>query len=151
MYTAIDPDSMPSTGIRPSEDMHQLAVDCLNYANGYFRTFRRSLSSYKRRFDNDLLYNMLIISLEKYFVALLARYDWPASHHMPVALFREAQDFEPGLTEEMKQTVQFIGKFESICSLDGFGYQTPTTDELRRMEAGMLPLKQLIEDRIGEL
>lgn len=109
------------------------------------------MNSEKSRFDQDLLFNFAVMSLEKYFVALLARYDWNATHHMPVALFRESKPFETELTDTMKQTVILVGKFEAICSLDGFGYHTPTMEELQQMVTGISEIKTLVEKRVAEL
>jgi hypothetical protein len=142
---------METEKIFPEAEMRTQALTCFQYANSFFATFQKSLLNKKSRFDNDLLYNFAVMSMEKYFVALLARYDWNANHHMPIALYREAKDFEPELTESMKQTAILIGKFEAICSLDGFGYRTPNTDELREMADGLLEIKNLVEKRIGEI
>jgi len=135
----------------PDKEMRVQAFSCLSYANGFYSTFQKSMSQEKSRFDNDLLYNFAVMSLEKYFVALLARYDWNASHHMPIALFKEALSFDSELTNEMKQTAILVGKFEAICSLDGFGYRTPATEELQAMLSGIKDIKELVEKRLGEI
>lgn len=137
--------------IMPDEEMRALAVSSLQYANGYFNTFQKSLSSEQSRFDNDLLYQMAILSLEKYFIALLARYDWNATHHMPIAMYKEALTFEPELTEEMKQTAILVGKFEAICSIEGFGYRIPSKDDLLTMNKGIYEIKVLVEKRLSEI
>jgi hypothetical protein len=137
--------------IIPDKEMVELAKSSLKYANGYFSIFSKSLENEKSRFNNDLLYQMAIMSVEKYFVALLARYDWSATHHMPVAMYKEALDFEPELTPEMKQTVILVGKFEGICSVDGFGYRTPSKEDLYMMKCGIEEIKNLVEKRINEI
>ena len=131
--------------------MHQLAVSSLDYANGYYKALKNSIDSEKARFNNELLYQMVVMCYEKYLVSLLARYEWAATHHMPMALFREAKQFEPMLTDEMKKTAILIGKFESICSLDGFGYGTPTKEELKQMINGIGEVKTIAETRIQEI
>jgi hypothetical protein len=136
---------------QPEPEMKAQAFSCLNYANGFYRTFTGSLNKPDSRFDNDLLYNFAVMSVEKYFVALLARYDWNGMHHMPLGLFKEAEDFEPELTENMKKTAILVGKFEAICSLDGFGYRTPSTEELIQMETGIQEIKVLVEKRLSEI
>lgn len=135
----------------PVEEMKVQATSSLEYANGYFRTFQHCLVNKNRRFDNDLLYDFAVLSLEKYFVALLARYDWNATHHMPLSLYKEAEMLEPELTASMKKTTILVGKFESICSLEGFGYHTPTSEELQAMEPGILEIKELVEKRLAEI
>lgn len=144
-------DAMKYRDLVPDEDMKKLAVESLGYANSYYRTFHNSLASSESKFDNELLYQMAIMCVEKYFVGLLARYDWAATHHMPVAMYKEALTFEPELTPEMKQTCIMVGKFEGICSVDGFGYRIPSRDELLTMDAGIADIKALVEKRIAEV
>ena len=135
----------------PDIEMLELAKSSLKYANGYFSTFSNSLKTEKSRFDNDLLYQLAVMSIEKYFVALMARYDWSATHHMPVAMYKEALQFEPGLTDTMKQTAILVGKFEAICSIEDFGYRKPTQEDLIAMNNGISEIKILVEKRINEI
>ena len=137
--------------IIPDKEMFELAKSSLQYANGYFSTFSKSVGSENSRFDNDLLYQLAVMSVEKYFIALLARYDWNATHHMPIAMYKEALQFEPELTDEMKQTAILVGKFEAICSIDGFGYRIPSKDDLQSMKNGILDIKLLVEKRLSEI
>jgi hypothetical protein len=137
--------------IIPDPEMRTLALSSLKYANGYFNTFQKSLANENSRFDKDLLYQMAVMSLEKYYIALLARYDWNATHHMPIAMYKEALTFEPELTEAMKHTSILVGKFEAICSLDDFGYRQPTKEDLLAMKEGIQDIKQLVEKRLAEI
>lgn len=137
--------------LQPDDDMRALALSSLEYANGYYRTFSNSLNSKHSKFDNELLYQMAILSVEKYFVALLARYDWNATHHMPVAMYKEALQFESELTDEMKQTAILVGKFEGICSVEGFGYRIPSKNDLANMCKGIQDIKGLVEKRLSEI
>ena len=142
---------MATSSIIPDAEMRTHSLSCLQYANGFFSAFQKSLNNKNSRFNNDLLYDMAVLSHEKYFVALMARYDWHASHHMPIALYKEALEFDPELTESMKQTSILVGKFEAICSLDGFGYRTPSTEDLHAMAAGIQEIKELVEKRAQEI
>ncbi len=137
--------------IIPDAEMRTLAVSSLAYANGYFTTFQKSLSNEQSRFDNDLLYQLAVMSVEKYFIALLARYDWNATHHMPIAMYKEALTFEPELSEAMKQTSILVGKFEAICSIEGFGYRIPSKEDLIAMNKGIQDIKVLVEKRLAEI
>jgi len=140
----------PST-IIPDPEMRNHSLSCLEYANGFYSAFQKSLNNKNSRFNNDLLYDMAVLSHEKYFVALMARYDWHASHHMPIALFKEALEFDTELTDSMKKTSILVGKFEAICSLEGFGYRTPSTEELHAMAKGIQEIKELVEKRAEEI
>nr|WP_320037073.1 hypothetical protein [uncultured Bacteroides sp.] len=136
--------------IVPDNDMLLLANSSLEYANSYLKTLENSLNK-KTHFTNDLLYNIAVMAFEKYFVSLLARYNWSATHHMPVALYKEAEEFENELTDSMKATSILVGKFEGICSLEGFGYRTPEAEELTEMVKGMREIKALVEKRLSEV
>jgi len=149
---------MSSEKIMPDTEMFELAKSSLQYANGYFSTFSKSVGNENSRFDNDLLYQLAVMSVEKYFIALLARYDWNATHHMwnathhmPIAMYKEALQFEPELTDKMKQTAILVGKFEAICSIEGFGYRIPSKDDLQSMKNGILDIKLLVEKRLSEI
>lgn len=131
--------------------MKTQAVDSLKYANSYFSTVSHELESSSRRFDNDLLYNMICMSFEKFFVSLLARYDWNSESHLPLRMYKEAQPFESELTENMKKTAILIGSFEAICSIDGFGYKSPSNDDLATMVSGLNEIRELVEKRISEI
>ncbi len=142
---------MITSTITPDSEMFEIAKSSLNYANGYYTAFSRSVNNEKSRFDTDLLYQMAILSAEKYFVALLARYDWNATHHMPIAMYKEAMQFEPELTDSMKQTCILVGKFEAICDIEGFGYRQPSTEDLKAMDKGINEIRALVEKRIEEV
>jgi hypothetical protein len=113
----------------------------------YLVTLSKTLER-KSRFNNDLLYSITVMCCEKLFVALLSHYDEMADHHMPVALYKQAHEVEPELTSAMQETCRLINRFESICSLDGFGYKTPTDDELKRMILGLQKICDLVQKRI---
>ena len=137
--------------IMPDAEMRDLAFSSLKYANGYFNTFQKCLANENSRFDNDLLYQMAVMSLEKYYIALLARYDWSTTHHMPIAMYKEALTYEPELTEAMKHTSILVGKFEAICSIDDFDYRKPTKEDLFAMQKGIEEIKELVEKRLQEI
>lgn len=116
-------------------------------ATGFMKPLERHLTI-TSRFDNNLLFNLSVLSFEKMFVALLAYYEIEALNHTPLALFKEAHDIDQGLTEGMKQTTRLIAAHESICSLDDKGYTTPTDEELRQIITGLLAIHSFIAERI---
>ena len=142
---------MYSSTYVPDPEMRLHSLSTLQYANGFFSAFQKSLNNKNSRFDNDLLYDFAVLSHEKYFVALMARYDWNATHHMPLALYKEALTFVPEMPDSMKQTAILVGKFEAICSLEGFGYRTPNNDDLVAMTNGIKEIKELVEEKIAEI
>ncbi len=134
--------------IKKSEMAMELeAQQSLDYGRSYLRSARSAIASAPRRFDNDLIYNIISISFEQFMVGLLALNEWIASSHLPLMLYREALEFEPNMGEDIKQTAILIGSFEGICSIDDFGYRTPTDEQLERMIVGLEGLQQFIATR----
>jgi hypothetical protein len=126
--------------MRPLEDQ---AISAFSEALKYISTLEKSLER-KSRFSNDLLYNMVTMSFEKLFVSHLAYQGINATHHTPLALYKEANKLTP-LPAFMEDTAKLIGKFESICSFDGFGYKTPTSEELEKMILGLISMREYIK------
>jgi hypothetical protein len=124
------------------------AKENLDFANSYYATLAKGITS-PSKFNNDLKYNMALMCTEKYFIALMATYDESPAMHTPLGLYREASMVEPELTPTIKQTCILIGKFEGICSLEDFGYRTPTDNDLKQMVEGMKEIKELTEKRVN--
>ncbi len=121
----------------------------LAYGKNYLKSAKATFYSPTRRFDNDLLYNIISISFEQFMVGLLAHHDWIASSHLPMMLYREALDYEPEMGDSIKQTAILIGSFEGICSIDDFGYKTPTDEQIEKMILGLEELENYITLRVG--
>ncbi len=129
--------------------MEQDAKESLKYGANYLKSAKAALTAAPRRFDNNLIYNIISISFEQLMVGLLAYHDWIASSHLPLMLYREAQPFEPEMGDSIKQTAILIGSFEGICSIDDFGYKTPTDDQLAKMIEGLEELDGFIAKRVS--
>ncbi len=129
--------------------MEQDAKDALEYGVNYLKSAKSALTAIPRRFDNDLIYNIISISFEQFMVGLLAHHEWIASSHLPLMLYREAQPFEPEMGDSIKQTAILIGSFEGICSIDDFGYKTPTDKQLVKMVDGLNELEAFIAARVS--
>jgi len=123
--------------------LKQQADSTFSEAEKYISTLEKSLGK-KSKFNDDLLYNMVAMSFEKLLVSYLARYDINATHHTPLALFQEANK-TAALPTQAKETAKLIGKFESICSFDGFGYKTPTPEELSQMISGLVGIRDFMK------
>jgi hypothetical protein len=113
----------------------------------YLATLKRSLDR-TSRFTPALRYNICVLCFEKLFVAYIAHLGEMAEHHVPLALFSEAARLDPGLPATFKDIARAVGRFESICSLDGFGYQTPTDEDIRNMTCGLIEINSYIEQKL---
>ncbi|MFI3320664.1 MAG: hypothetical protein SNH01_07785 [Rikenellaceae bacterium] len=129
--------------------LEQDVQQSLAYGVSYLGSAKSMYYSANRRFDNDLIYNIISISFEQFMVGLLAYHDWIASSHLPLMLYREALDFEPELGDGIKKTAVLIGSFEGICSIEDFGYKTPTDEQLERMIEGLDEVEAFIVKRVS--
>ncbi|MFI3302352.1 MAG: hypothetical protein SNH35_04620 [Rikenellaceae bacterium] len=129
--------------------MEQDAKESLEYGVNYLKSAKSAFNAPLRRFNNDLIYNIISISFEQFMVGLLAHHDWIASSHLPLMLYREALPFEPEMGEEIKQTAILIGSFEGICSIEDFGYRTPSDDKIEDMITGLEYLQAFILARVS--
>ncbi len=129
--------------------LEQDVKSSIEYGVNYLKSVKSTFSNAERRFDNDLLYNIISMSFEQFMVGLLAHHDWIASSHLPLMLYREALDFEPELGDEIKQTAILIGSFEGICSIDDFGYKTPTDQQIDSMIEGLEEVQAFILERVS--
>lgn len=129
--------------------MQELAVESFEYADSYLKTIIKTFDNPNRRFDNDLLYNMITISFEKFMIGWLACYDQIATSHLPLMLYRELKMYEPDLGDDIKKIAILIGSFEGICSIDDFGYRTPDNIQTEKMIEGLNEVRALVEAKIA--
>lgn len=130
------------------EEEKAIALNVYSEAEKYLNTLKKSLER-KSRFNNDLRYGICVMCFEKLFVAYTAYLGFMAEHHMPLALYNEAASLDKEFPIQFKPTAQLVSKFESICSLDGFGYKTPTDDELKEMILGIIEIDKYIGPKIN--
>ncbi|MFI3292321.1 MAG: hypothetical protein SNG27_01895 [Rikenellaceae bacterium] len=128
--------------------MKELAKENYEFADSYLKTISTAFTKESRKFDNDLLYNMIAICFEKYMIAWLAHYDSIATSHLPLMLYRELNAFEAELSPTLRKTAILVGSFEGICSIEDFGYKTPDDLQMAKMIEGLNELKSLVEARL---
>ncbi|NJO68797.1 MAG: hypothetical protein HC830_05515 [Bacteroidetes bacterium] len=126
--------------------LEQQAQSTFEEATGYMNTLERSLIR-RSKFNNDLLYGIVAMTFEKLLVSLLANNNISALHHTPMALYKEANEVK-AMPVHFKDTARLLMEFESICSFDGFGYKSPTDEQLKQLITGLLQVRDFVyEDR----
>lgn len=125
------------------QELEKQALSTFVEAAGFMKTLERFLAQ-KSKFNNDLLYGMAAMTFEKLLVSLLANNKIHALHHTPMALFKEASNVKT-MPETFKSTARLLMQFESICSFDGFGYKTPTNEQLKELIMGLMLIRDFVE------
>lgn len=128
--------------------MKDLAKESFDYGSSYLKSIETIYRDQDRRFNNDLLYNMIAISYEKFMIGLLATYDMIANSHLPLMMFREVRMVDPDFNEDFKRLAILIGSFEGICSIDDFGYRTPTDSQVETMTEGLKVLQSHVAPKV---
>ncbi len=129
--------------------MKELAKENFEFADSYLTTITSAFAKKERKFDNDLLYNMVAICFEKFMISWLAHYDSIATSHLPLMLYRELNAFEAELSPSLRKTAILVGSFEGICSIEDFGYRTPDNLQMEKMIEGLNELKSLVSSRLN--
>lgn len=135
--------------IKLIDEMRLNAISMFKFSEGYYNFLVNSLLQ-NSKFGNDVLYGVISICFERLMVSLMSSYNELPISHTPVMLFKYARNIESRLSDEMFNTTKLISSFESICSLDGFGYRTPSNKEIRKMIIGLKPLYKLVSNRINQ-
>lgn len=115
-------------------------------ALGYLKTLKNKLDQ-KSKFNNELLYHIVTLCTEKLFMTILMQHNVNATHHTPLFLFREADKIQK-LPSSFKDIITLIGKYESICLIDAFGYKIPTEDELLKMIRGLVKISMYVDEKV---
>jgi len=128
--------------------LQKQATEMYAEAKGFLKSVA-SVKEGKSKFNADLLYNISVMCHEKLFMTYLSQKKVVAIHHTPMALLNDAKDVEP-FPESIISFTKLISRFESICSLDGFGYKTPTNEEIITIVNGLFELNDFIIDSLGD-
>ena len=138
-----------SNEIKLIDEMTLNAISMFKFSEGYYNFLVNSLLQ-NSKFGNDVLYGVISICFERLMVSLMSSYNELPISHTPIMLFNYARNIENRLSDDMFSTTKLINSFESICSLDGFGYRTPSNKEIRKMIIGLKPLYKLVSNRINQ-
>lgn len=128
--------------------LQKQATEMYADAKGFLKSVQ-SVKEGKSKFNADLLYNISVMCLEKLYMTYLSQKKVVAIHHTPMSLLNDAKSVEP-FPENIIAVTKLISRFESICSLDGFGYKTPSNEEIITIVNGLFELNDFILDRLGE-
>jgi hypothetical protein len=135
--------------IKLIDEMRLNAISMFKFAEGYYNFLVNSLLQ-NSKFGNDVVYGVISICFERLMVSLMSSYNELPISHTPLMLFKYARCIENRLSDDMFSTAKLINSFESICNLDGFGYRTPSNNEIRKMIVGLKPLYKLVSNRINQ-
>jgi hypothetical protein len=115
-------------------------------AEAYYKTATNG-SKNKDKFTNEILYNIIAMSMEKYIVGLLMYHNHMATHHTLTSLIKEAIeyiDFSSELIDEMA----YFDMFQFICSVENYKLIKPSDQDILNMLNTLYTIRLLITKHI---
>jgi HEPN domain-containing protein len=118
--------------------------DIIKGANGYFKTAIRAF--YKKSvFSDELIFNILTMSIEKYLVGLLMSIGiMPANHVIKYLLEETEEHFK--IDVSIQKHLAAIDDYLYLCSVDNFTKNTPPREDLEKMINAVEKLKFFVQE-----
>jgi hypothetical protein len=118
----------------------------IRHADGYFNTASRAYSK-KSVFSDELIFNILTMSIEKFLVGLLmSKGIMPVNHVIKYLLMETNQYFD--LDKDVSQKLEMVDHYLDICSIDEFMKITPSHEELGKLRDATEQLKKYIYNHV---
>jgi hypothetical protein len=109
-------------------------------------TAKKSLSNPDSKFNNELLFNILSMSMERLLISVMLQNKKVPYSETISGLMRETKAF---LTwpEELSKNVLWLNRFVYLCSLDPNPLKIPNDEEICRILQIASEIKELIEEQ----
>ncbi len=111
----------------------------------YFKKSSRWAANGK--FSNDLIYNLVLMSIEKHFMALLVKNGLLPDNHTISDLIEAVRKVKP-LDKELEKKLLDIETYQMICSFADYGRRTEEISDITRVVSVGEEVKNMVE---GEL
>ena len=119
----------------------------------YLKTARKGKSR-PEVFTNELIYNLVSLSVEKLLVGLSLHFGKMPPHHRLDSLVQWVDKLAP-MDEDLVKNVMALDSYQDICSMDAFERHTPNDMEIQTMleiaKKVELFVKQCIEKRSSDV
>lgn len=85
----------------------------------------------KKAFNNETIYNLVCMAIEKFIMATLMKQGDLAENHTMIDLVNAIERHTGPL--DIREDLIYLDKFQEICDLENVYYQTPTEEEIVRI------------------
>lgn len=99
---------------------------------GFYNTAANSLAGKGKSFNNELLFNIVSMSMERMLVSLLLYNNVMPLSETVSGLIRELKDVVTW-PEEFRSEVRWLNKFVHLCSLDPSPMKVPDDEEMKKV------------------
>jgi len=111
-------------------------------ADGYFKTASRAFQK-GAIFSDELIFNILTMSIEKYLVGLLMSIGIMPENHVIKFLVQETEQYFK-IDESILKDLLAVDDYLYLCSVDSFTKNTPPREDLVNMISAVGKLKLLV-------
>jgi hypothetical protein len=111
------------------------------------KTAKKSLSNPEKRFNNELIFNILSMSMERLLISVLLQNKKMPYSETISGLMRESKEFL-NWPEGLAKNVLWLNRFVHLCSLDPSPLKIPTDEELLRVMQIATDVRSLVEEQL---
>lgn len=117
-----------------------------NEADSYYRVANGAFT--KEKFGEQVIYNMISMSIENYLTALCFGIDEIPEHSEIAAMICQISK-KMELPDSFTEEARFINSFMNLCSLEVLETKDPSRDDLKRMLGFNAELKAFSETKLS--
>ena len=99
---------------------------------GFYKSATNSYAGKGKAFNNELLFNIISMAMERMLVSLLLYNKKMPLSEMVSGLIRELKDVVEW-PEEFRSEVRWLNKFVHLCSLDPTPMKVPDDEEMKKV------------------
>jgi HEPN domain-containing protein len=110
-------------------------------ADSYYNSAKKSFYKGDNKFNEELVFNILTMSVEKYLVGLLMSKGNMPMNHVIKYLLQEAEEYFT-LDKIIHEQLAKVDDYLYICSMDDFTKKVPSKEELENILLAVDKLKE---------
>lgn len=114
---------------------------------GFYKTANNSFSGKGKPFNNELLFNIISMSMERMLVSLLLYNNKMPLSETVSGLIRELGEIV-AWPDDLVKKVRLLNRFVYLCSLDPTPMKIPNDDEMKEIMKIALELKERVSKEL---
>lgn len=121
----------------------------LRDGEGYLRTALGAYRKGKRVFTAEILYNMVAMAIEKFFMAALMRHGTMPMNHTMVDMMTAMEQTFPYAIVEIREAIIRLDTYQQICDPWTYTIDPPDMDEIPGMLRLAEEVRALVADELA--
>lgn len=124
---------IPPLQIQPRENIIPIDdwQDYLHDGERFLKTAYSAFEKGAKAFNEESLYNITAMAIEKFIMAFLMKNGDLAENHTMIDLAAAMKRHFKVMPAELEQKLEFLDSFQEICDMDQYQCTTPNREEIR--------------------